>query len=190
MLYKQREKFDSLSMRVGKIFSFLTPNQWTSLSFALAVVSSYFIFRMEFFYAAVALVAASFLDVIDGSVARFRKMATSAGAYLDTITDRYVEAIIIMALLFAPLPKFYLTASAWLFLYFFGGMMTTYAKAAAAEKLAKSISGGLLERAERMIILILAVFAAGINTTYTVYIIAALAVLANITALQRISSAR
>ena len=71
--------------------------------------------------------------MVDGAVARVTKTASKFGAYLDTIVDRYVEAIIAFGLLFAALPGFYIPAYAWIFLYLFGGMMTTYAKAAAKE---------------------------------------------------------
>ena len=64
--------------------------------------------------------------------------------------------------------------------------MTTYAKAALAEKARQEIMGGLLERAERMLILIVGVFLASMNVDYLLYVVIALAILTNISALQRI----
>ncbi|GAF97533.1 unnamed protein product, partial [marine sediment metagenome] len=112
------------------------------------------------------------------------------GAYLDTIIDRYVEAIIVLGLLFVALPVFLVASYIWIFVYLFGSMMTTYAKAAAKEKEiipeGSELKGGLLERAERLIILFVGIILAAFNPLYLVYIIAGLAVLTNVSALQRI----
>jgi phosphatidylglycerophosphate synthase len=110
---------------------------------------------------------------------------------LDTVVDRYVEGIIIIGLLFAGLPDFYLPVTAWLFVYFFGAMMTTYAKAAAKEKelTEKELRGGFLERAERLLILFIGILVASLDTFYLTYTIVVLAVLSNITVLQRVWAA-
>ncbi len=72
--------------------------------------------------------------------------------------------------------------------------MTTYAKAAAKEKEiiaeGKELKGGLLERAERLLILFAGILLAIANPLFLTYTIALLAVLSNISALQRILLAR
>ena len=72
--------------------------------------------------------------------------------------------------------------------YLFGSMTITYAKAAAKEKelTKKEISGGLLERPERMILLFIGIVSAYFSPLYLTYVLVLLAVLVNITALQRI----
>lgn len=191
--YKSRHKFNSLSIKIGMFFSKipLTPNQWTLLTIVPTLVSLYFLMTHHFLYAAAAFIAAGFIDMIDGAVARVMGMSTKLGAYLDTIMDRYVEGILVFGLLFISLPGFIIPATYWLFLYFFGGMMTTYAKAAAKEKnlTATEIKGGILERAERLILLFAGIVLAHYNPLYLTCIIAALAVLANVSALQRIKIA-
>ena len=64
-------------------------------------------------------------------------------------------------------------------------------RSAAKEKnlTVNEIKGGLLERAERLIILFVGILLAYLNTSYLTYIIVLLAVLTNITALQRIKIA-
>jgi len=128
--------------------------------------------------------------MVDGAVARVTGKASRFGAYLDTIVDRYVEAIIVFGLLFIGLPEFFIPIYAWIFLYLFGSMMTTYAKAAAKEKEiipeGKELKGGILERAERLIILFIGIIAAAFNPMYLTYVIVLLAILTNISALQRI----
>jgi len=189
-LYKMRERFSGLSIRIGTAFSRLglSPNQWTVISLVPAILAVYFLVYQNFIAAALLFLFSVFLDIVDGSVARVTGRVTMFGAYLDTIVDRYVEAIIIFGLLFASLPGFYLPVQAWLFLYFFGSMITTYAKSAAKEKdiVVREIRGGLLERAERMIILFIGILIASVNPLYLTYIVVLLAVLTNISALQRI----
>ncbi|MBI4014906.1 MAG: CDP-alcohol phosphatidyltransferase family protein [Candidatus Aenigmarchaeota archaeon] len=186
MLYAKRHVLAPAELAIGKAFSFLSPNTWTLLSIAFAIASAFFLSQRTFLAGGLLLAATAFLDLIDGSVARYLKKATVRGAYLDTIMDRYVEGIIIISLLFAGLPDYVLSVPAWLMIYLFGSFMTTYAKAALAEKAQLEVKGGLLERAERMLILIAGVFFASLDVVYLSYAVIALSVLTNISALQRI----
>lgn len=192
-LYRRRDKFAGFSVKVGIVFSKigLSPNQWTLLSLVPITVAFYYLMNEEFLLAAVFFIISSFIDLIDGSVARVTGRVTKLGAYLDTIVDRYIEGIIIFGLLFASLPDLFIPAYAWLFIYFFGAMMTTYVKAAAKEKelVEKELRGGILERAERLIILFIGILLASFDKFYLTYVIVVLAILANLSALQRIAIA-
>jgi phosphatidylglycerophosphate synthase len=198
MFYASRERFQKLSVKIGILFSRipLSPNQWTIVSLIPAVLAAYFLAKDQFLEAAALFIIASFLDLVDGSVARARGMSTKFGAYLDTIVDRYVEALIVLALLFVSLPNagFFFPMQFWILLYLFGAMMTTYAKAAAKEKEiageGSELKGGILERAERLIILFVGIVAAYFSPIYLSYAIVLLAVLSNFSALQRIWIAR
>ncbi len=203
MLYAGRQRFEKISVKIGLAFSKipLTPNQWTIFSLIPALASAYFLATDWFLSAAALFFAASFLDMVDGAVARVTGKASRFGAYLDTIVDRYVEALIVVALLFValPYPEFlaqisFIPMPAWIFLYFFGGMMTTYAKAAAKEKEivqeGMELKGGMLERAERLIILFAGIVLASISLEYLTIAIILLSVFANSSALQRIWIAR
>ncbi len=190
MLYKKRAKFNNLLIKIGILFSRigLTPNQWTAISIIPAIVALYFLVNSEFILAATFFIISAFLDLVDGSVARVTGKASNLGAYFDTVVDRYVEGIIVFGLLFVGLPAFFIDGNVWLFLYFFGGMMTTYVKAAAKEKnlTQDEIKGGLLERAERLIILFIGILLAAYNIVFLTYVIVLLAVLTNISAIQRL----
>ncbi|MCX8158452.1 MAG: CDP-alcohol phosphatidyltransferase family protein [Candidatus Diapherotrites archaeon] len=194
MLYEKREFFNKISIKVGLIFSTipLTPNQWTILSLIPAILSAYFIIYKKYLFAIAFFLIAAFLDFVDGSVARVLGRETKFGAYLDTIVDRYVEFIIIFSFLFVDLPDFIISKNALLFLYLFGAFMTTYAKAAAKEKelVKNELKGGLLERAERLFIFFVGLILLLFDSLYFVILLAILAILSNITALQRILKAR
>lgn len=193
MLFKRRERLAGLSNRIGMIFSRipLSPNQWTLLTLLPASLAAFFIVKENFIMASLFTAFAGFFDMVDGSVARFSGKETKKGAYLDTVVDRYVEGVVILALLFASLPQIIFPAYAWLFLYFLGGMMTTYAKAAAKETglAPEGISGGILERAERLLLLLSGLLLAELGKIYLVYMLMLGAILANISAFQRIRAA-
>ncbi len=185
MLYKNRKKFSKLSHKTGKYFCKLNknPNVWTLLSFITAVMTAFFLVRNDFLFGSVFLFITIILDFVDGSVARFAKRVTKKGAYL---IDRYTEGIIIISLFFAHIPDYIFPIKFLLAVYLFGSLVTTYAKSAAVEKQIGEICGGILERAERVFLLFLGVVFSNINVLYLSFVILLLAVLSNITALQRI----
>jgi archaetidylinositol phosphate synthase len=192
-LYSQRERFQDLSIRIGMAFSRLrlSPNQWTLLSLVPVMLGLHFLYYSRFLEAALLLLLSSFLDLVDGSVARVTGRVSRLGAYLDTITDRYVEFIIVFGIFLAGTPGFLIPSAAWILLYLFGAMMTTYAKAAAMEKglVEREIRGGLFERAERLMLLFAGLLLASLEPVYLTCTIALLAVLTNLSALQRVWAA-
>lgn len=191
MLEEKREKLKKIEIKTGEIFSKLgfTPNQYTLISLFFVLVSFYFLIKQKLVLALIFFIFAAFLDFIDGAVAKFTKRETKKGAYLDTICDRYVEGIILLGFLFLPLKGFFLLpAKIWIFLAFFGSLMTTYAKAAAKEKelVEKELKKGLFGRGERMILIFLAIALGIFNLSWLIYPIVILAIFSNFTALQRI----
>ena len=191
MLSEKKEKFKKLEEKVGSFFGkFLTPNQYTFISLIFACFCFYFLFYYRLEKALIFFFLAAFLDFIDGAVARKTGKATKKGAYLDTICDRYVEGIVWLGLLFLPFSQsfLFLPSKIWIFLAFFGGLMTTYAKAAAKEKglTEKELKKGLIGRSERMILIFLAFFLGILNLSWMLYLIVLLAILANLTALERV----
>ena len=193
MLDLQRDLFKKVEKIVGKIFSSLpiTPNQYSLISIIFALISFYFLIKHNLILAIPFFLIASFLDFVDGAVARYKGISTKVGAYLDTICDRYVEGFLLFGMLFLPLPKILLPGYAWVFLILFGSLLTTYAKATAKEKelVAQELKGGLLSRAERLILLITSLILGIFNFSWMTYLLIAIAILTNFTAFQRINSA-
>ncbi|MDD4073963.1 MAG: CDP-alcohol phosphatidyltransferase family protein [Candidatus Pacebacteria bacterium] len=195
MLDTKRYWFKDLEKIIGKIFGFLplTPNQYTYLSGLFALVGLWFIINGSIVIAIILFLFAGFLDLVDGAVARAKGLSSKTGAYLDTIFDRYVEGIIFFGILFFPLPEILIPGYAWIFLAIFGSVVTTYAKAAAKEKelVNQELKGGILSRGERLILIFIALVLGIIypDFIYTTYVIIIIAVLSNITAIQRVYSA-
>ena len=190
MLEEKREKFKKISNWTGNIFSKLglTSNQYTLISLVFAVFAFCFLIKESLILALIFFLSAALLDFIDGAVAKFLQKETKKGAYLDTICDRYVEGILLLGFLFLPLPDFFLPAKFWIFLAFFGSLMTTYAKATAKEKelIGRELKKGLLGRPERIILISIAIFLGILNFSWIIYPLVILAIFSNITALQRI----
>ena len=205
MLSENREKFKKIEIKTGEFFSKLgpTPNQYTLISLFFAILAFYFLVKnpstakggdermfidIDLILALIFFLLATILDFIDGAVARFTQKATKKGAYLDTISDRYIEGIILLGFLFLPLADFLLPAKVWIFLALFGSFLTTYSKAAAKEKemVTEELKKGLLGRGERVILIFLAMLLGIFNLSFVIYPIIILAIFSNITAFQRI----
>jgi len=205
MLSENREKFKKIEIKTGEFFSKLgpTPNQYTLISLFFAILAFYFLIKnpstakggdermfidIDLILALIFFLLATILDFIDGAVARFTQKATKKGAYLDTISDRYIEGIILLGFLFLPLADFLLPAKVWIFLALFGSFLTTYSKAAAKEKemVTEELKKGLLGRGERVILIFLAMLLGIFNLSFVIYPIIILAIFSNITAFQRI----
>ena len=95
------------------------------------------------------LLASGTLDILDGEMARRHGAAGPRGAFIDSVVDRYGEAVI-----FAGLVAFYreewvlwAVLAAWL-----GAFLVSYTRAR-AEGLGVDCRGGLLQRPERYVIL-------------------------------------
>jgi CDP-diacylglycerol---glycerol-3-phosphate 3-phosphatidyltransferase len=128
----------------------------------------------------VVALAASVFDMLDGRVARLRGRETSFGAFLDSTMDRYSDMVLYMGLmiLYARVDKTPMMVLVWVAA--FGSFMTSYARAR-AESLIPQCTVGLLERPERIVLLIL-----GALTNRMGAVLWVIAVLANVTAVQRV----
>lgn len=194
MLDLKREWFKSIERFIGKTLGRLpvTPNQWTLLSVVFALIGLHFTINFNFLLALISFFVSGILDFIDGSVARAKNMSSSAGAYIDTIVDRYIEGIMFLGLLFVSLPTVIFPSYIWIFLALFGSMLTTYTKAAAKEKglVKQELKGGLMSRGERIILIFLIFILLIFSQQYLATIIIIIfAILSNFTALQRFFSA-
>jgi len=123
---------------------------------------------------------ASVFDMLDGRVARQRGRGTAFGAFLDSTMDRYSDMLLYMGLLilYARVDNTRYMVLVWVAA--FGSFMTSYARAR-AESLVPSCTVGLLELPERIVLIIL-----GALLNRMVPVLWIVAVLSNLTALQRI----
>lgn len=190
MLEEKREIFEKITQKSNKYFSLIkiSPSIFTLTSLIFAILSFVFLLKNNLVLASPFFILAAFLDWLDGKIARATKKITKLGAYLDTIIDRYVEGVVLLGFLFLPLPKFIFPSSIWIFLALFGSLLTTYSKAARKEKglSQKKSKFSLAGRAERIILITLSMILGIFNLNWMIYLIFALAIISNFSALQRI----
>lgn len=127
---------------VGRV----SPNTITALSLLLCGVCGV-VAGLGYLGAAVWIYAvAGILDIIDGRLARLQNKQTSSGALFDSVSDRWGELFIFTGY------AWYLRDSVWLLAVMGamgGSLMVSYTRAR-AEGLKIELTGGLMQRAERI----------------------------------------
>jgi CDP-diacylglycerol--glycerol-3-phosphate 3-phosphatidyltransferase len=132
-----------------------------------------------------------FADGIDGQMAKSSGKASNWGAFLDSSLDRLGDAAVFGGILLyftGPADSLLWASFALAALAF--GQVTSYVKAR-AESLGFTCSGGLAARADRLLLILLGAFLAGLGVPYVLEAaMALLAVTSMITVFQRIEQVR
>jgi CDP-diacylglycerol--glycerol-3-phosphate 3-phosphatidyltransferase len=157
----------------------VTPNALTVFGFLLNIVNAWLLASGRLRLAGVLVLAFSALDGLDGTLARLSGQATRFGAFLDSVLDRFSEAVLYFGLLvyFAHSGRqeeLYLTYAAII-----GSQMVSYTRAR-AEGLGLPCQVGWFSRVERIIALCIGLVAGWLRPVLWL-----LAILTNLTALQR-----
>jgi archaetidylinositol phosphate synthase len=171
----------------------LTPNMITGIGILLAFLSAFAYAgwgqnaawhnRMLFLVLAfVLLLLSGFCDALDGIVARLYSQATVLGGFLDSVLDRYADAAVYVGIILGGLCNVL-----WGLIAMIGSLLVSYSRARAEAAGIKMESVGLAERAERMIVLLMATLIAVFWQPTTVMNVGVilLAILSNLTVLQR-----
>lgn len=120
------------------------------------------------------------LDALDGAVARAGQSSSKFGAFLDSVSDRYIEIFIYSGLLWYFVQESNQLGIVFSYIAMAGSVLVSYTRAR-AQSLAMEAKVGFLTRVERMVVI-------GPAITFKIPLIGVILVgiLANITALQRI----
>ena len=164
----------------------LSPNQVSILGIGFALLSaiSYWQWRLNpilLILAPILMLASGLLDALDGALARIYGEPTRFGGFLDSLLDRYADAVIICGIILGGL-----TDIKWGLAALVGSMIVSYARARAEAADAKMESVGLAERAERLILLALASFLTLFWFDALCWGVLILAFLTNLTVIQRV----
>lgn len=127
----------------------LSPFVYNVLAVLFGVASMVFYVRGQLPSAGWMILLSGFADVMDGEVARGRNMANAAGAFLDSTLDRFSEFAA-----FIGLAVFYGSGASgvWVLIALGGSLLVSYTRAR-GESLGVLCKAGLMQRAERMLIL-------------------------------------
>ena len=130
-------------------------------------------------------------DMIDGLMAKITGKTSNWGAFLDSTSDRLGDAAVFGGILLYFVYRE--DSTLWAAIALAGlvfGQWTSYVKAR-AESLGFVCRGGLAARADRLVIILVGAFVAGLGVPYVLQVaVAALAVTSMITVLQRIAQVR
>ena len=162
----------------------LTPNTITLAGLAGNLIGAVLLAQGHFLWGGILVLLMGPLDALDGTMARLRGEASEWGAFVDSVTDRFSELFIYGGLIY-----YYSVhgQTLWVMLGYAaaaGSVLVSYTKAR-ADSLKYDANIGLLTRMERYMIL-----APALVLGYPWVAIAIVAVLANVTAVQRIWKVR
>ena len=156
------------------------PNFFTLMGFLATLVASLLILNGFWFLAGLAIILSGLFDLFDGVIARKLGKVTALGGFLDSVLDRYSDLLLLISLLIHYLKKedpglVILTSFVSM-----GTILIPYVRAK-AETLQVPCTIGLMERAERIILLTI-----GTLFQWMEPILWILAILTHFTVLQRI----
>lgn len=157
----------------------IRPNMVTTAGLLGNIAAGVLIASGQLLWGGIVAAIMSPLDALDGTMARLRNESSRYGSFVDSVTDRYSEFA-----LYAGLLVYFIQTGTWqdaLLVLFaaMGSILVSYIRAK-AESLNYSAKIGLFTRVERYLVLI-----PGIILGYPRISLWILAILSNVTAIQR-----
>jgi CDP-diacylglycerol--glycerol-3-phosphate 3-phosphatidyltransferase len=194
---KAQKRYYSVMEKVAHplVTAGVSPNHITVAGMLLSLAAGLLFAAGAIFWGGMLLWASALMDPIDGTVARLSGKVSRFGALLDSTLDRYSELFVFFGLMV------YFKNGRMLIvvmLALMGSIMVSYVKAR-AESLGQKEFRGLMQRPERIILLIAGTVLNGPINDYLLggcpdctvkATLVILAVLTNLTALQRLLSSR
>jgi CDP-diacylglycerol--glycerol-3-phosphate 3-phosphatidyltransferase len=177
-----RQWFKNVLDFFGKLFTQigLTPNAMTLVALIGNIIASILIATKNIQWGGILVLVMGPLDAVDGAMARLQNKVSPFGAFLDSISDRYSELVILGGLL-----VYFVQVENWqacLLVYFaaMGSVLVSYIRAR-GEALGFSAKDGILTRVERYLVM-----APSLIFNFPLIGLWVIAILGNLTAIQRI----
>lgn len=161
------------------------PNILTVFGAFFGFIASACIAFEHFLFGALALLLSGFFDMLDGVLARSSGRVTVFGGFLDSVLDRYTDLLVMGGIFFFYVVHGSIRYASITFIASVGTAIIPYARAR-AEAAAVQCRSGLLERPERIALLLIGLFVPVLLSSVMVV----LAVLTHITVIQRIIHVR
>jgi CDP-diacylglycerol--glycerol-3-phosphate 3-phosphatidyltransferase len=182
MLSHYKASFQRFGDPVARVLlrAHVRPNHLTVVGLGVSILAALALAQGRLRVGALLLALAGLFDFFDGSLARLANSVSAFGAFLDSVVDRYSDLVVLLGVVLyyhraADTQGVFLTMVTMV-----GTIMISYTKAR-AQSIGLACEIGLMERPERLIVLI-----AGATFNVLTPAVIALAVLTNVTALQRI----
>lgn len=110
-----------------------------------------YLYRVYLSSAVLLLLASGLCDALDGALARLHREASTLGGFLDSLLDRYVDSFVYIGLILGGLCDVL-----WGLLALVGSLLTSYTRARSEAAGVPMETVGVLERAERLLIIAVA----------------------------------
>lgn len=181
-----RAHFGGFLDPVGRFFNRLGvhPNTMTILGLVGNAIGAVLLSQGQMFWGGILIFLMGPVDALDGTMARLRGEPTKFGGFVDSVTDRYSELVILGGLM-----AYFIQHSAWLavgltYAAAAGSVLVSYVRAR-GQSVGYDTKVGILTRFERYVVL-----APALLLNYPIVAVAIIALFANLTALQRILDVR
>ena len=161
------------------------PNGLTLTGFVITCIAAAELIRGNLRTGGVLILLGGLFDSIDGNLARSTGKANRFGALFDSSMDRYGEFVMFLAIAayFIPIKDFFSLAATFMALC--GSIMVSYTRAR-AESLGFESKAGIMQRPERILCLGIGALIHPAAFKVSLWLVA---ILANLTALQRLRNA-
>lgn len=188
MLTKLKQRFQFWIASEAKVTHSigLTPNHVSAVGMLFAISSALAYWNWQLHQilpvlAPVFLLISGFCDALDGALARIYGETTIFGGFLDSLLDRYADAFVLCGIILGGLCHPF-----WGLAALTGSLLVSYVRAKAEAKEIKMEAVGITERAERILTIVIASFLSIVWLEALSWGVIVLAVLANLTVLQRV----
>lgn len=160
---RAREALDGLQRVAGRVLARMgfSPTVVTVLGVVVTAVGAHLILRGALWQAGLVLTFAGVTDFLDGAVARATGRTSVAGAFLDSVSDRVSDALVYSAIVWVHLSGGEEITAAVALAAFVGAQLTSYIRAK-AESLGFDCKVGFMERAERIVLIVIGLVFSGI----------------------------
>lgn len=140
----QLQRFiNPLASKIG-----LHPNILTIIGLLVSLLAAYAFSQKNLLIGALLILLSGFFDVIDGAVARNNNTKSKFGGFLDSTSDRFADAFIIIGIVYGGYVNWF-----WGILALLASMSVSYVRARAEVEGIKC-DVGIAERAERLFIIL------------------------------------
>ncbi len=166
----------------------ISPNVVSLLGLALNFVAALVVAIGPLRVGGALVLFAGIFDLFDGAVARVQSKASTFGAFLDSVLDRYAEGALFLGVILAAIRTVPSHAQTWIIALAYIGaifsLVISYTRAR-AEGLGLDCKVGVMERPERVLLLGGGLLIGG--QAWLVWVLAVMVVATGITGLQRIA---
>jgi len=158
--YRLRKKFRKPILAVARPLANLniSPTAITYLALFMSIMAflSLNLNGIQWLYGVLVFLV-GFLDGVDGAVARLQERASDQGAFIDSVSDKLSEFVILLAIALAYPSQtiFTLSVPLWVLLGTVSWLMTSYIRSRAEALEVEDLDVGLGARSERLMLLVI-----------------------------------